>query len=494
MRGYRALLLVGSLGPVCLASLVFFLRIQADQAEALLGAIDAEASTAFGTTNHVASLQALSGTLESGAIFVGALAFLLGALLAACALFGRVDGHAVASKQPPAEAPASVLTAKTGRMIDNTSRPGTTGTELAPLRGLTAELATLAERLGESAQEAASLGDEAVSAEASSIEASDEDAWEARLAEVELSARRAASEVGQGTVAMNEAFAAIERISERIGVIGEIARQTDLLALNAAIEAARAGSHGRGFSVVAGEVRKLSERSRAAAVEIGEMSTQTLEVARRAGGILDGLEPAMAQTAQFLADRSAVRTPGFKGPEASPPNQAALRKVLVESVETSSALTSAVRRLEAAISVNAGPSMNDGRTIARKAPVTSPSAPAGEARERSSPISRLGRPATVAAANAALGAAGGGQVSGATAPSSKAATPSNTAPARPPSAPRSRPTVGQASSKPVPMAAAAPAAVAAASATTVAETESPSGGVVIELEDALFSDDDFERQ
>ena len=79
-------------------------------------------------------------------------------------------------------------------------------------------------------------------------------------------------EVATGMDRIRQATASI---AKAIGVIQEIARQTNLLSLNAAIEAAKAGTNGKGFAVVAEEVRKLAERSRQASAEIEELIQET---------------------------------------------------------------------------------------------------------------------------------------------------------------------------------------------------------------------------
>lgn len=113
-------------------------------------------------------------------------------------------------------------------------------------------------------------------------------------------AAKAAKEAVEGGVAVKQTVAAMQEIADRIGIIDDIAYQTNMLALNAAIEAARAGEHGKGFAVVASEVRQLAERSQVAAQEIGKLAENSVKAAERAGDLLNTIVPSISKTSELV--------------------------------------------------------------------------------------------------------------------------------------------------------------------------------------------------
>jgi methyl-accepting chemotaxis protein len=96
----------------------------------------------------------------------------------------------------------------------------------------------------------------------------------------------------------------MQQIAEKIEIVQEIARQTNILALNAAIEAARAGEQGKGFSVVANEVKKLAERSSNASIEIVNLTRHALQIAQQSGQELDVIIPDIEKTAVLVQEIS----------------------------------------------------------------------------------------------------------------------------------------------------------------------------------------------
>nr|WP_117192823.1 methyl-accepting chemotaxis protein [Rhizobium terrae] len=166
------------------------------------------------------------------------------------------------------------------------------------------ELSASSEQLSQGATEQASAAEEASSSMeqmAANIKQNADNA-----AQTEKIARQSSKDAEASGQAVGRAVSAMRTIAEKISIVQEIARQTDLLALNAAVEAARAGEHGKGFAVVASEVRKLAERSQAAAAEISALSGDTVQVATEAGEMLSKLVPAIQKTAELVSEISAA--------------------------------------------------------------------------------------------------------------------------------------------------------------------------------------------
>lgn len=131
--------------------------------------------------------------------------------------------------------------------------------------------------------------------------------------QTEKIALKSSADAKEGGEAVQKTVSAMKQIAEKISIIQEIARQTNLLSLNASIEAARAGEHGKGFAVVASAVQKLAERSQDAAEEISKLSKSSVDVAEKAGTMLNKLVPDIQKTADLVSEINASSSEQNKG-------------------------------------------------------------------------------------------------------------------------------------------------------------------------------------
>ena len=282
------------------------------------GQAQAAEETSTSMEEMATSIQTVAGSAQGLASYVEETSSSITEMGASIEEVAR-SGATLAQTVTEASATIEEMTVSIDQMArDLESLAGTVNDTTTTVEGMATSIATVAqnaEDLGDASSRASTTVSEMAGAVTDVAKiASEADRMSARASEDARTGGEAVARTVDGMKAISENMENTARVitglgerSDEIGrileVIEEIADQTNLLALNAAIEAARAGEAGRGFAVVADEVRKLAERSVEAAKEIGAVVRQ---VQRDTGDAVDvaraGAEE--AKTGILLADKA----------------------------------------------------------------------------------------------------------------------------------------------------------------------------------------------
>ncbi len=203
--------------------------------------------------------------------------------------------------------------------------------------------------------------------------------------QTEKIAMKAAEDAQESGTAVAQTVSSMQKIMKKISIIEEIARQTHMLSLNATIEAAKAEDYGKGFGVVASEVRALAERVQTAAVEINAITSDSIAVAEKAGAMLTTLVPDIQQTANLVQEISAASNEQSTGTEQINNAIQQLDNVIQQNSATSEELSATAEELASQAEMlqstvaffNTNDTGRDTRNEGRHAP--------GEARTTSTP-------------------------------------------------------------------------------------------------------------
>ncbi len=164
--------------------------------------------------------------------------------------------------------------------------------------------------------------------------------------QTEKIANESNSGIHESNQSVQEAVKAMQKISEKIGTIGDIAFQTNILALNAAVESARAGEFGKGFGVVAGEVRKLAENSKKVTDEIINLAKEGVAITGYAGQKLETILPSIASTSKLIQEISAASNEQNSGAQQINNSIQQLNAVVKNNVKMSDELNNASEEMQ----------------------------------------------------------------------------------------------------------------------------------------------------